>query len=184
MAGTVTRRIAGGLITGALVLAAVAIAWAGRGDFTPADSGRMAPGYSATTLDGQPFDLEALRGQVIVLNVWATWCRPCVTEMPALQNLWERNRDDGLVVAGISVDNPALVFGDVEKVVRSFVEGHGITFPIVLDVENRIESGYPVLGLPMTYVIDRDGRIADRVLGPRAWDSPDVESQLRSLLES
>ncbi len=184
MAGTESRRRTGRLIIGAVVLAGVAIVWAGRGDFTPADSGRMAPAYTAETLDGQPFDIESMRGQVVVLNVWATWCRPCVTEMPALQNLWERNRDAGLVVAGISVDNPALVFGNVQDVVRTFVADHGITFPIVLDVDNRIEAGYPVIGLPTTYVIDRDGRIVERTVGPRAWDSPEVESQLRTLLES
>jgi peroxiredoxin len=172
-----------GLIT-VLLLGGIAVAWTGRGDFTPVDSGRTAPDFAATTLQGDTFDVAAMRGRVVVLNVWATWCRPCVKEMPALQRLWERNRDDGLVVVGVSVDSPALLMGDVEGAVRRFVDDLGLTFPIVLDPERRIEAGYPVAGYPMTFVIDREGRIVERVLGPREWDEPEMESELRRLLES
>jgi peroxiredoxin len=184
MAGTEsTRWIRRGLI-GAVLIGGIAIAWSGRGDFTPADSGRVAPDYAAATLEGDTFDIAALRGSVVVLNIWATWCRPCVREMPALQRLWERNRDDGLVVVGISVDSPALLMGDAESAVRNFVDDLGLTFPIVVDPDRRIEEGYPVAGYPMTFVIDREGRIVDRVLGPREWDQPAMESELRILLES
>jgi peroxiredoxin len=183
MAGTEARRWMRRGFGGAALLVAIGIAWNGRGDFTPADSGRLAPAYSAQTLDGESFDIEKLRGHVVVLNIWATWCRPCVKEMPALQTLWERYRDDGLVVVGVSVDSPALLMGDVESAVRTFVDDLGLTFPIVLDPANRIESSYPYAGLPMTFVIDRQGRIADRILGPREWDQPEMELPLRSLLE-
>jgi peroxiredoxin len=172
-----------GLI-GALLVGGIIVAWSGRGDFTPADSGTMAADYVATTLAGDTFDVAAMRGRVVVLNVWATWCRPCVKEMPALQRLWERNREAGLVVVGVSIDSPALLMGDAETAVRSFVDDLDLTFPIVVDPERRIEEGYPVAGYPMTFVIDRDGRIVDRVLGPREWDQPKMESELRRLLES
>ena len=170
-------------LVGAVLLGATALAWTSRGEFTPVDSGRVAPDFSAATLDGETFSIEAARGRVIVLNLWATWCRPCVTEMPALQRLWERNRDAGLVIVGVSVDHPALLMGDAESAVRSFVEDHGLTFPIVHDPDSRIQSAYPYVGLPMTFVIDREGRIVDRVLGPREWDQPQMESKLRNLLE-
>jgi cytochrome c biogenesis protein CcmG/thiol:disulfide interchange protein DsbE len=184
LAGNEPRRWIRRALVGAAVVAAIAVAWSSRGDFTPADSGRLAPAYSGVTLDGETFDIEALRGSVVVLNIWATWCRPCVKEMPALQRLWVRNRDDGLVVVGVSVDNPAILMGDVGSAVRTFVRDHELTFPIVLDSESRIEAGYPYAGLPMTFVIDREGRIVERVIGPRAWDEAPMESRLRSLLES
>lgn len=184
MAGTETRRWIRRIVTGGAVGLGIVLAWSVRGEYTPADSGRPAPAYSSPTLDGDTFDIADMHGRVVVLNVWATWCHPCVTEMPALQRLYERNADDGLVVVGVSVDNPALMIGNADSTVRAFVRDHGLTFPIVLDPESRIESGYPIVGLPMTFVIDRDGRIVDRILGPREWDKPEMESRIRRLLES
>lgn len=164
--------------------AGIALLWLGRGDYTPADAGRIAPAYRAPSIDGDTVDLADLRGSVVILNVWATWCRPCVAEMPALQRLHEQLGPDGLSIVAVSVDNAALVMGDPAAAVRSFVREYGITFPVLLDPETRIESAYPVAGLPVTYIIDRDGRIRERVLGPRAWDEPRYTTEFRQLLES
>lgn len=169
-------------LIGAVLVAAIAVAWSGRGEYVPADVGAMAPDYAAASLDGEMVDLASFRGRAVLLNIWATWCRPCVKEMPALQRLHEQFSDDGLVVIGVSVDNPALVMGDATEAVRKFVDEYGLTFEILLDPESRIESGYPVAGLPMTYLIDRDGKIHDRILGPRPWDEPVMEPEIRQLL--
>jgi len=172
------------VVTGVAVLATIAIAWTGRGGFTPVDSGTLAPAFSAPSLGGDTIDIGALRGQVVVLNVWTTWCRPCVAEMAALERLYERNRASGLVVVGVNIDDPVFLREDLVSAVREFVEKHDLTFPIALDPGARIVSSYPVLGLPMTFVIDRDGRIAERVIGEREWDLPEWESRIRRLLES
>jgi len=169
---------------GLALLAGISFLWMGRGDYSPADAGRIAPDYTGISLDGDTIDLADLRGRVVVLNVWATWCRPCVAEMPALQRLHEDLGDEGLSVVAVSVDNAALVMGDPGEAVRAFVKEHGITFAVLLDPETRIESAYPVAGLPITFVIDREGRIRESVLGPRAWDKPEFTSEFRQLLES
>jgi peroxiredoxin len=102
--------------------------------------------------------------------------------MPALQRLHEAMASEGLRVVAVNVDNAD--FGaDPPAMVRSFVSEHGLTFDILLDPANRIESVFQVAGLPMTFVIDRKGRIRQRVMGAREWDAPAMQAELRSLLE-
>jgi peroxiredoxin len=152
------------------------------GRFAPLDVGSRAPRYAAATLAGDTVRLEDLREEVVLVNVWATWCRPCVREMPALQRLHEAMASEGLRVVAVNVDNAD--FGaDPPAMVRSFVSEHGLTFDILLDPANRIESVFQVAGLPMTFVIDRKGRIRQRVMGAREWDAPAMQAELRSLLE-
>jgi peroxiredoxin len=165
-------------------LAVIAVLWTGRGDYAPADVGGIAPDYAALDLDGQSVDLESLRGRAVLLNIWATWCRPCVKEMPALQRLHERYSDQGLVVVAVSVDNPALIMGDASDAVRRFADEYGLTFTLLLDPASSIDSSYPVAGLPMTYLIARDGRIHARIIGERQWDEPAMDAEIRQLLGS
>ena len=166
-------------VTGLAVLA-----WTRRDTYTPLDAGRNAPDYAATTLAGDTISIDELRGQVVLLNVWATWCRPCVREMPAIQRLYDKLRPDGFTVLAVSVDNTAMSLGDPAEAVRGFVEQYKLTFPILLDSDRRIESIYQVIGMPTTYVIDRDGIIRDRVMGIREWDEPEFEMQIRALLNA
>lgn len=120
--------------------------------------GRAAPsleldGRPPPTLDGQVIDLDALRGQVVWLNFWTTTCVPCRTEMPAMQRLADRYRDEGLTVVGIDV-------GEGRESVRAFVDGLGVRYPIVLDLDSTIFSRYsPLFGVPRHYFVGRDGSI-------------------------
>jgi peroxiredoxin len=173
-----------GVILTVAILGIGAIAWSRRGEYAPLDIGRLAPDYRAVTLNGDTLGLDDLRGRVVLLNIWATWCRPCVREMPALQTLHDRLGAEGLTVLAVSVDNASLAFGDPASLVHNFASEFRITFPILLDPDNRIESVFPVGGLPMTYLIGRDGRIRGKFLGPREWAEPEIESEIRSLLES
>jgi peroxiredoxin len=168
------------LLTGLFALRA----WEGRGGFGPLDSGSRAPDYAAPSLTGDTVRLSELRGRVVLLNVWATWCKPCVREMPALQRLYEALEPAGLSVVAVSVDNAALGLGSAADDVRAFVAEYGIGFTILLDPESAIENVFQVTGLPMTYVIRRDGRIHSKVLGPREWDDPGTQAEIRQLLES
>ncbi|MGH7503764.1 MAG: peroxiredoxin family protein [Longimicrobiales bacterium] len=155
-----------------------------QGDHAPLDAGHMAPEYVAVTLDGDSLGLSDLRGRAVLLNVWATWCKPCVREMPALERVHQKLGSLGLDVVAVSVDNAAFGVADPAHSVRAFSEEYGLTFTILLDPQSRIESKFRLVGLPMTFLIDREGRVVETIIGARDWDSPEMEAELRTLLES
>lgn len=169
----------------AVVLVGIAVALGLRAEsaHTPTDGGTMAPAFAAVTVDGDSLSLADLRGTPVLLNVWATWCKPCVREMPALERLHQEMGPGGLSIVAVSVDNAAFGIADPVHSVKSFAEEYGLTFTILLDPESRIESAFQVVGLPMTFLIDREGRIVERIIGERAWDDPEMKAELRKLLE-
>lgn len=179
---TIATYVGLGLAAGVLA----ALIWVNRERFTPLDVGSRAPDYVAHTLDGDSVALASFAGDVVLLNIWATWCRPCIVEMPALQRLHEELQDRGLRIVAVSVDAPRGVigaFGQPGGSVREFVDDLGLTFTILHDPTGRIESRYQVNGLPTTYIIDRDGRIRRKVLGAVEWDQGAFADQIRDLLE-
>jgi peroxiredoxin len=183
------RRGAGGWIaTGivaALLVALIAYGWTQRSRFEAAEVGARAPVFTLPTMEGDTFRLEEYRGQVVLLNFWATWCPPCVYEMPSMERLYQDLREQGFVVLGVSVDVDP---GDPDEqgrsqgIVREYVDRLGVTFPILLDPEGRVEGVYNVSGLPTTYVIGRDGRIEGRIVGAREWDSEEYRGRIEELL--
>lgn len=178
MTGTTRRWIGRAAVVG-LVFVLLVAAWANRSRFSPADAGTAAPTYSAATLDGDTVALADLEGRVVLLNVWATWCPPCVREMPALQRLYERYRERGLEVVAVSVD---ALPGRGSADIAGFARDLGLTFPILHDPSGTIERTFNVPALPVTIVITRDGHIHERVLGERAWDEPPYAAQIEKLL--
>lgn len=143
----------------------------------PPTVGSPAPEYAATALDGSPFALADLRGKVVLLNVWATWCAPCVREMPGLQALHADYETDGLVVLGTSIDR-----GSAEDDVRRFIEEHGITFRILLDPDGTIETRFRTLGVPESFLIDRKGILKRRWIGQFDPNAPDTRAEFEALL--
>jgi peroxiredoxin len=118
----------------------------------------VAPDLTLATLNGDTITLSDLRGKGIVLNFWATWCLPCRTEMPALEQTWQSLQDDGLVILAVNLqEDPALVSG--------FVNEFGLTFPVLLDRDGAVFSRYQVQLYPTTFFIDRDGVVQDVVFG-------------------
>jgi cytochrome c biogenesis protein CcmG/thiol:disulfide interchange protein DsbE len=180
------NRLLFGFVLGA-VTTLVAIGWTERGRFGPLETGARAPAFQGRALDGRRVSLEELRGRVVVLNVWATWCGPCVQELPALERLHRALAPEGLVVVGVNVDAaPTLLPGAAQGIddrVAAFVEELGLTFPIWLDSERSIEKAYRITGLPTTFVIDRNGRIVRQDRGAVAWDEPPHSTQIREILE-
>lgn len=118
------------------------------------------PTFVTHTLDGALMSSESLRGKVVLINVWATWCTPCRVEMPLLESTWQRHRDAGLVLLGASVDR-----GDA-SVVGEFVSSRGITYPIAIVGNDVIAALGGVHGYPTSVLIGRDGRVRHRVIGP------------------
>ena len=132
------------------------------------------PRYALTALDGTHLTPDALRGKVVLINFWATWCLPCRVEMPLLQRMAERHREAGLVVVGLSVDRGS------EQAVREFLRERGVTYPVVVvgpDVERAFGG---VRGYPTSMVMDKSGVIRHVVIGPLAAAS--LEPAVRRLL--
>jgi cytochrome c biogenesis protein CcmG/thiol:disulfide interchange protein DsbE len=138
-----------------------------------------APDFSLPTLEGRTVTLSSLRGQVVFLNFWATWCLPCREEMPSIERLHRALGGQGLVVLAVDVDeNPRLV--------AKFMKDFGLSFPALLDAGSEVSSRYGVrglLGLPTTMLVDRRGRIVGAAIGPRDWGSPTGQALILSLLE-
>lgn len=119
--------------------------------------GEYAPDFESEYLNGSRFALYDLRGTPVILNFWATWCPPCVREMPLLQKLYEENKND-IIVVGVNL-------GEDKKTIEEFIKRLNITFPIALDKEKKIESYYNLLLKPTTYFIDENGIIVDKKYG-------------------
>ena len=146
------------------------------GVVTSYDTRHPAPGFNLYGLDGQIHLLKDYQGKVIVLNFCTTWCRPCRAEMPSLQKLETRLKDQGLVVLAISL-------GDNSGDVAAFREQMpGITFPLLLDEESQTMHEWAVIRVPTTYVIDRLGNIAMRVVGEKDWASEEIVERIQLLL--
>ncbi len=140
---------------------------AGAGGNAEVKVGKEAPAYAAVTLDGARASLADHRGKVVLLNVWATWCAPCREEIPYLESLYEKHRQDGLEIIGVSVDAAG-----TEETIRGFQKDFAMRYPIWLDPDERIQTLYMALGVPASYLIDRDGVLRWKHLGTvRATDT-------------
>jgi len=152
------------LAAGCAALAATALVLAGcdmdATDFRALSAGDAAPAYAAPTLAGDTVSLAELRGEAVLLNVWATWCAPCRREMPALQAAHEEWGDEGLRVVGASIDRRT-----ARSQVDRFVEDHGITFTILHDAASEVTRAFRTAGVPETFLIGRDGTVLHRWVG-------------------
>jgi peroxiredoxin len=157
----------------ALVAAALLVAQAPSASPKPATIGSAAPAFSLRDLAGRPLDLADYRGKVVVLDFWATWCVPCRQEVPHFVALQKKYGSEGLAVIGISLD-------DEEKPVRTFYKEFGMTYPVAMGNAAMAEQYGGILGLPVTFVIDRQGRIRFRHDGQT--DAAVIEREVASLL--
>lgn len=150
-----------------------------RDELFPVGVGSRAPGFEARTVDGsnRVRTLADYKGKVVVLNVWATWCKPCIYEMPSFERLHRQIADSNLKVVAVSIDD---VVG-ADSVYR-FARGLGVTFDILLDSTHAIDRAYQVTGYPETFVIARDGTIRKKYIGPLDWSSPANVALVRNLL--
>ena len=128
------------------------------------------------TLDGEDVPLidSDLESKVLFLNLWATWCLPCLEEMPAMASLYQEYSDQGLAMVAVSNEDP--------EVVRGFLEEHPYPFKILLDPGDTLALRLKVTALPTTFIVDRQGRIALHQIGSYSWDSPAMIEQFQPLL--
>jgi thiol-disulfide isomerase/thioredoxin len=138
-------------------------------------TGTVSPRFSGDTLDGRRLSLTDLRGKVVVVNFWASWCAECRPEMPVLQRLHREFGRKGLSVVGVNFQE------DRETVVR-YAHDLGLSFPLVLDPKGAIGAEYGVFGLPATFVIARDGRAVAFAVGARKWEGASARALIQALL--
>lgn len=176
------------LLAAAVLLVGLAMsAWLVRDRFLPVEVGSAAPNFHATDLRGRPVSLQQLRGEVVLLNVWATWCAPCRDEMPSMQRLHERLGGDGLRVVAVSIDaapGAASGGGQPGGNVAAFARELGLRFSIWRDPDGGVQRIYRTTGVPESFVIDRHGTIVKKVIGATEWDSEANLELFRRLLAS
>jgi thiol-disulfide isomerase/thioredoxin len=165
------------MITGRLLVLALLLltAPAQGSDLVPWPAGRPTPALALPDLDGHPQDLAALRGQVVLLNFWASWCRPCVEEMPSLQALAAGLAGVPFRVIGIDV-------GEGPHQVRHFLEQVGVDLPVWLDGDGVAALAWQARVLPTSVMIDAAGRARYRVVGAIDWDREEIREAVRGLL--
>jgi cytochrome c biogenesis protein CcmG/thiol:disulfide interchange protein DsbE len=169
-------------LAGAALL--VGVAWIARGRFEPVIAGHPAPAFHIAALDGASVTLDPYRGKVVLLNVWATWCGPCLEEMPSMQRLYGEMAGKDFEILAVSVDN-AVDGGVPRQALEKFAADLGVTFPIFHSPPGSpddIQRLYQTTGVPESFLIGKDGVIYRRISGATSWDSPQYREQILRLL--
>jgi len=137
-----------------------------------------APNVTLPTLEGKPLSMSELKGKVVLVNFWATWCLPCQWEMPLMEKLYQAYKAKGFVVVAISLDQEGAAK------VEPFVKERKLTYPVLLDPTLRGAMQFGVRGLPATFLIGPDGFIKGITYGPKEWDGPEAQTLIESLLRT
>jgi peroxiredoxin len=152
----------------AVIMASTAFAAAG-------DSAGPAPAFTLTTLEGAPSGLAAYKGQVVMVNFWATWCGPCQQEMPLLDQMYKKYKPAGFTLIGVNVDKEA-------PAVKALLTRKPVSFPVLLDPANSVSKAYHVDEMPSSVIIDRKGVIRYVHRGYKPGDENDYQDRIRQLI--
>jgi peroxiredoxin len=170
-----------------VLFTAVATAGCNASPRTGTGPGDLAPDIKGTDMQGKAVSLQAVRGEKLTLvNFWATWCGPCITELPALQKLHEQMQKDGIRVVGVVLD-------DSPESVAEYTNKYKLSYQMIFDSEGASKRPYEINGLPESFILDNEGRIVmlpdpgngqlvTKLIGPRQWESPAVQSLFTSLV--
>jgi len=175
----VRRRLV--VILGGLGILALAfgVVWLQSSKYEPLVVGMNAPDFSLPDLQGKTQRLSDYRGKVVFLNFWATWCKPCKEEMPSMQIMWENFKSEDFVMLAISMDRVT-----TKKDIPPFIESMKLTFPILMDSWGQTDKRYKLMGVPETYIIDQDGVLREKVIGPRDWTRRESLETIVQLLKT
>jgi len=161
------------LIAGAIWIAVSASAADVKGKTSAPQTGFAAPDFILQTPDGEEYTLSELKGNAVLVNLWATWCPPCRAEMPAIERMYREYKDQGFVVLAVDMtyqDNPADIM--------PFIQEYDLTFPVLLDETGKVGAAYQLRSLPSSYFINRAGIIQEVVIG-----GPMSEALLRTRID-
>ncbi|MEJ2696606.1 MAG: redoxin domain-containing protein [Candidatus Sulfobium sp.] len=161
------------------ILAVVAIAFLAAMNFSlstaAASAGEQeAADFSLKDLGGKTITLSSLKGKVVILNFWATWCPSCVSEMPSLNTLYKEMKSRGLEVIAVSTDRSASSVGD-------FKDTHGLAFPVVMDEDREVTRLYHVFSLPTSFLINKKGIIVEKFYGEYDWTEQEMKEKIEKL---
>jgi len=140
------------------------------------EEGATAPDFSLRNLQNREVRLSDLRGKIVLVNFWATWCPPCVEEIPSMDRLYGLMKGKDFEMLAINVE------GNGRATVPNFLKTHKASFPILFDEQAKVQDLYGVHRFPETFILDRDGRVLDKIIGGRTWDDPTIVDYLNFLL--
>jgi peroxiredoxin len=140
----------------------------------PVAMGERAPGFTLPQLPSGKLSLSQFKGQVVLVNFWATWCPPCIEEAPSLEQFAARMKSQGVTVIGVSVD-------ENENQLKKFIQYYHLSYPIARDPSASIAHRYGTYKLPETYIIGRDGHVAEKIIGATNWIDPRMIAFVKSL---
>lgn len=155
------------------------IVWLQSAKYEPLTVGKEAPDFVLPNLNEKSVRLSDYRGKVVFLNFWATWCKPCREEMPSMEVLYKNFDRDGLVVLAVSIDRVT-----TKKDIPPFVSSMNLTFPVLVDSWGQTDKRYKLMGVPETYIIDQQGILREKIIGPRDWTVLDNLQTITRLLKS
>lgn len=179
------KRDKGGGKSTAIIIAIVILAgiigavWLKSSKYAPVVVGSTAPDFSLQDMSGKEYTLSSLKGKVVFVNFWATWCKSCRDEMPSMQTLYTylKDRNMPFEMLAISMDRVT-----TQKEIDPFVRSLGITFPILLDPWGKTDGKYKLTGVPESYIIDQEGRVVEKIIGPRDWTTITAVEKIFGLL--
>ena len=172
------RRLVITLAAVVILALAFGVVWLQSAKYEPLTVGMAAPDFALPDMAGKNQKLSDYRGKVVFLNFWATWCKPCKEEMPSMQALWDNLKKEDFIMLSISMDRVT-----TKKDIPPFVENMKLTFPILTDSWGQTDSRYKLMGVPETYIIDQNGVLREKVIGPRDWTRPESVETLVRLLQ-
>jgi peroxiredoxin len=144
--------------------------------FNPLKAGQPAPDFTFPGLDGKMVSLSDYKGKVVLVNIWATWCPPCVDEMPSMEKLYRELKDENFEILAVSID----ALG--KKAVAPFMKKYNLSFPALMDPDGTIKDLYQTTGVPESFIINKDGILVEKIIGSRNWADPAVVRYLRDLI--
>jgi len=163
----------------------IGVAWMNQDRIQPVTTGTVAPDFEVNDLLGGRARLSDHKGEVVLVNIWATWCPPCVEEMPSMERLYQKIGGDGFEIMAISIDVEPGGFdldGNPGGDIQAFADSLGLTFPILHDPSGAIQQLYRTTGVPESFLIGTDGILYKRVAGPTEWDAPEYRELIQRLL--
>ena len=137
--------------------------------------GEVATPFVLKDLNGKSVSLASYRGNIVLLNFWASWCPPCRSEMPSIQKLYEKMAGKKFVILAVSVERAP------KGKIASFISENGYTFPVLLDDGGKVSSAYGITSIPTTYLLDKKGQILKKEVGSRDWSDPEIIDKLLDL---
>jgi cytochrome c biogenesis protein CcmG, thiol:disulfide interchange protein DsbE len=138
--------------------------------------GLLAPDFTFPGLDGKMVNLSDYRGKVVLVNIWATWCTPCVDEMPSMEKLYQKLKGKDFEILAVSIDSLEA------KAVVPFMNKHNLTFPVLFDSAETVKTSYRITGIPESFIIDKNGILIEKIIGSRDWARPRFQSFLTDLI--